>query len=413
MEGAPVRRALWTPVLAGLALLLAGLAAAQKPLHKDLPLNDPRQCPYCEGDPERMAAAGIVSHGGFPVGKGTTATVDEQLAGFDVFWIETAHHAIGLEVAPYKVPAKERDRFERDLAELRVALPAIPEKIRSLDPWLRGHLYAHRVEKLYAWMQETLEVTDEVFPQRTDGKFDPAQGYFGMGPFLGMARKYEVLVMTSQASCSQWLLENYGIKTKFAQRWHEAERGALMLVTHLGEGGRRVDEALHAHLTYNLVQNYLNGYKHYSYDKPVWMLQGLAHWAERQVSRRYNNFDSGEGSAGERTTKENWEPPTRKLVAGEKAPSLGALIRMRSTGEMDLERHFVTWSMFDYLQRQHPGAVGKLLNAVSGLMTAEYMPDGGRVGEATREAFREHLGMTTVAFEQRWRAWVLETYSTR
>ena len=139
-----------------------------------------------------------------------------------------------------------------------------------------------------------------------------------------------------------------------------------------------MDEALHAHLTYNLVQNYLNGYKRYSYDKPVWMLQGLAHWAERQVSRRYNNFDSGEGSAGERTTKENWEPPTRKLVAGEKAPSLGALIRMRSTGEMDLERHFVTWSMFDYLQREHPGTVGKLLNAVCGLMTPEYMPDGGR-----------------------------------
>ena len=74
-----------------------------------------------------MAAAGIVSHGGFPVGKGTTATVDEQLAGFDVFWIESAHHAIGLEVAPYKVPAKERDRFESDLAELRVVLPATAE----------------------------------------------------------------------------------------------------------------------------------------------------------------------------------------------------------------------------------------------------------------------------------------------
>ena len=411
MEGAALR------LLLALALAAAGLvpaaAGAQKPLHKDLPVNDPRQCPYCEGDPARMAAAGVVSHGGFEFAKGTTKSVDEDLAGFEVFWIETRHHEIGLELAPYKISAKEREDLDAELAELRTVLPAIPEKLRSIDPWLRAHLYAARMERLYAWTLETLGKTEEAFPAEASDTFDPAKGYFGLGPHLGMKDKYEVLVLTSKANCNRWLRETFGILTQNAQRWHVTDRGTLMVITHLDQGSLRVDEALHGHLVFNQVQNFLNGYKHFSYEKPIWLLQGIAHWAERQVSTKYNTFDGGEGAAAETTRKENWEPPTRKLVAADESASLGALIRMKSHGELDLDRHFTTWSMVDYLQREHPGAIGKMLDSVSGLLTPEFMPDGGRVEEATRDAFREHLGMTTVAFEQRWKAWVLETYSTK
>lgn len=403
-------------VAAALFLLLGILvmpAGAQKKIFKDLPVNHPKQCPYCGGDPKKMEAVGIVSHGGFEFAKGTTDSLDQEFEGFDIFWIETAHSKLGLELKPYKITAREKGKVEAELNELRKALPAIPQKVRVLDPWLRTHLYAARMQALYKDVVRLLHAEDAAFPETSVATFDPAKGYWGMGPHLGMKQKYETLVIRNESNCATWLRKTYGLLTRAAQRWHMVDRGALILITHLEQGKLQIDEALHGHLVFNQVQNMLNGYKYYSYDKPLWILEGLAHWFGREVTAKYNNFDGGEGSAATITRKENWEPPTRKLVQKGDYPGIGALMRIKGHGEFGLPEHFTTWSMIDYLQRVHPGFVGELLSEISGLLDDKYMPQGGRVNEVTRKFFKEKLGQTTVAFEQSWRAWVLETYSSK
>lgn len=408
-------RAHWSAIAASLAMLalLVVPANAQKKLFKDLPINHPKQCPYCGGDPKRMEAAGIVSHGGFEFAKGTTASIDEELKGFDIFWIETAHTRMGFELKRYKVVAKEKDKIEADLMRLRKVLPRIPVKVRVLDPWLRAHLLAARMQATYGEVTTMLHAETAPFPKTSVATFDPAKGYWGMGPHLGMKQKYEILVLRNERSCSEWIRRTFGLLTKSAQRWHLVDRGVLLLVTHLEQGKLHIDEALHAHLVFNLVQNLLNGYKYYSYDKPLWILEGLAHWFGRKVSPKYNNFDGGEGSAATITRKENWEPPTRKLAQKGNFPGIGALMRIKSHGDFDLPTHFTTWSMVDYMQKVHPGFVGELLSEISGLLDENFLPQGGRVNDEIRKLFKEKLGQTTIAFEHSWRAWVLETYSSK
>ena len=118
--------------------------AWQKP--GDLRPNDPAACPYCRAEPELMAKAGLVSHGGFDFGKTNTAKVDAELPANDIRWIESAHCEIGFALPPIKVTVEEKDKVRAELARLALVMPDVPAKPAVLDPWLRAHLYAQRCE---------------------------------------------------------------------------------------------------------------------------------------------------------------------------------------------------------------------------------------------------------------------------
>jgi hypothetical protein len=79
-----------TPKLVRAALVLVALVAASAELRAQRskgPRNAPENCAWCGGDPEVMAKAGIVSHGGFPFAEGgaawsyTTITPAKPVAG--------------------------------------------------------------------------------------------------------------------------------------------------------------------------------------------------------------------------------------------------------------------------------------------------------------------------------------------
>src|SRR5262245_52474795 len=70
--------------------------------------NAATDCPYCHGDPELMARAGVVSHGGFEFGTGDTASSERILPDVPLLWIETAHFEIGLGLETYRVAGDER-----------------------------------------------------------------------------------------------------------------------------------------------------------------------------------------------------------------------------------------------------------------------------------------------------------------
>jgi hypothetical protein len=409
VEGALVVSAL-------LVVAAALLAAPAGPAHsggKDVPKNDPSLCPWCHGDPALMAAAGIVSHGGFEFGNADTAAADQLLNWLDIVWIESAHFEIGMGLLPYKVRMDERDEIRAELSRLQEVLPDVQPKVKVLDPFMRAHLYAQRAEDEWKAFLELVRLDESVFP---DGKtyWDMTGTYYGEGPYLGMKGKYELLFVPTKESSIAFLRENYGIKHEVTQRWHSPARGTLSVTIHLQQGQLRLDRALHGHMAFNLTHNFLDGFKHYSYDTPIGLHEGLAHWRERQVSPEHNTFDSSEGAVAVETRKDDWRAEVLKLSGSDELPSFSSLVRLRTFADLELPDHFGTWSVVDYLITTDPEAFARLLNGIKGLWDMENRrADGSLLPERQRELIKELWGVTYFELDPRWREWIASAYRER
>lgn len=395
--------------LAVLVLALAPLPVAGPAAGDETRPNDPSLCPWCHGEPDRMKAAGIVSHGPFPFGLKDTEEVDAYLATSDIKWIETPHFELGYALAPYKVRTEERQKLRDELTELAEVLPDVKPRAKVLDPWLMAHLYARRCEKQLARFLEVAQLELDDFPDGTK-HWDMTTPYFGEGPYLGMKAKFEVLILPSEPASQLYLSKQFGIRHKITQRWHLPAEQSISLTTHIQQGALRIDTALHGHVAFNLAHNFLDGFKHYSYETPVWLHEGLAHFMEREIDPHYNSFDSSEGSLASKTSKDDWGREVLKLIAADEAPRLSQLVGRKTYGELELDDHYVTWSMIDFLAREHPDALAALLGGLKGLKREDGWPDGGRVQDRQRELFRELFGGSYADFDERWRAWAREAY---
>lgn len=395
-------------LLFGVLVLLGSAAEAQKLKHKDLPANHPKQDPYTEGDPELMAAVGLVSLGPFPFGVNGTEDVDRVMGFETIRWYETAHFRLGFALdAPYKVRLEEKKKIRAELAELAEHLPEVDPKAKILDPWLRGHLYAQRLEKTWTRFLEIMQVSEEDFPAEGSGPWDMTGKYMGEGPYVGQKGKFEVLVLTSEASSLSFLKHYYGLLIKRTQRWNIIDRDALTITTHTMQGDLKKDEALHGHIIFNLAINLLDGYKHYSYDTPIWIREGLAHFIERELNPAYNTFDSSEGAVAEKTRKSDWTPEVLKLVRKDDAFRMAQLLDMKDYADLTLEHHYVTWSMTKFLIEEHAEGYACLNDRLHGITDENGISDGSGLLDAHREAFRECLGMSYSQFDLAWKAWVL------
>jgi hypothetical protein len=238
------------------ALWTAGAlcASAQKPDR-----TDPASCPYCGGDAELMARAGIVSHGPFEFGAAPndTKSVDAFLIA-PVFWIESAHFEIAFAIGPYRVPQKEKNKLRAELTKLALVLPNVDPKTKILDEWLRAHLFAQRCEEVYARFLEIVRKTEADFPQPGE-PWLIGQPFRGTGPYLGQAGKYEVVLLETESEHVAFLRDQTGLTVKRTQRWNMIERDSITVSIHLQQGSLKVDEALHGHLAFNLAHNFFDG----------------------------------------------------------------------------------------------------------------------------------------------------------
>jgi hypothetical protein len=389
------------------ALLLIALFAPPLLAAEDKnPKNDPETCPYCHGDPEVMAKGGVVSHGGFEFGRTDTDGVDRLLANDDLRWIETEHFEIGFGGAPYRVAGTEKKPLQAELTELALLFPEVNPKTKSLDPWLRAHMYAFRVERIWDRFIDVLEVDTETLPDgihRWDGRGD----YRGEGPYMGQKGKYEVLIVPGEGDLVAYLTDQFGLHTKMTNRWNIMERDTIAVTIQLHHADLKKDLALHGHVAFNLAHNMLDGYEHYSYETPIWIHEGLAHYFERLISPKYNSFDSGEGSVAVGTSKSNWDTEVRKLVRAKKVPRMAELIALRSYAELTLADHFTTWSMVKFLVEEHKSGFAALNRELHGRMMADGTLDSQNLPGVHREAFKRDLDMSYAEFDEAWRNWVL------
>lgn len=385
-------------------VLAAGPALSQR-------ANDPSLCPYCGGDAARMQAAGIVSHGGFEFASSDTAKVDRLLATSDIRWIESAHFELGFALGPHKVKQDEKEKIREELGRLALVLPSVDPRTKVLDPWLRSHLYAQRMEEVWKRFLELMRVQESDFPDGTK-TWDMTTKYMGEGPYMGQKGKYEVLIVPSEAALVSFLRDQFGLQVRQTQRWNVVERSSITVAIGTHQGQLKDDGALHGHVAFNLAINLLDGYKHYSYDTPIWIREGLAHFMEREINPRFNSFDSSEGAVAQTTRVADWEPEVRKLIA-KGAPRMAELISLKDYAELTLAHHFATWSMVDFLVRAHPEGFACLNDKLHGRKKADGFADGSNMLEAHREAFRECLGMSYPEFDRAWTEWVGSNYRAK
>lgn len=395
--------------LALFALLAVPLLVGGGDKDKKKP-TDPANDPYTQNDPEVLKVAGIVSMGGFEFGKSgwTTTKCDEFMVANDLRWIETEHFKIGFGLDAYKPKLEEKKKIIAELTRLKLVLPKVQPEVGILDPWLRLHLIAQRCEDIYA---RFVEITNSGSIQFPDGKTPSVGVYRGDGPYLGMRHKYEIFILPSEASQVGWLLENAGLRIKNTQRWHFIDRGAITVVMHAQQGQLRNDSALHGHIAFNLAHNLYDGLNHYSYDTPVWLHEGLAHYLEREIDPKHNSFDSGEGAVADMTSKEDWKPEVVKLVNSGEAARMAELLQLKNFSDLKLPHHFTTWSMVDFLLKTKPAEFAQFLWALKQNYTPEGIPTGANLLDWHRSIFKEKLGWSYAEFDEAWRAWVLTEYT--
>lgn len=378
--------------------------------------------PYTKNDPKKMADAGYVSFGPFQFGSLAadpvqTTKIDEALEYVDIIWVETAHFRIGTNLPEWSVPTvmKTRKKIRDELTELKERIPSINPRAKRLDPWLRAHLTAHRMEKLYAETQKLFGVTDADFPAK-DAQVVRGERYMGYGPFLGMKDKFLVLAFDKAEPYRQYLKAFVGRDSRHPQRWHFVDASSLLiaLACESDEFPLKHDTALHCALAFNVSQNLLDGFRYYSYDLPVWLKEGFGHWNARRIDGDWSNFDQNEGALADMKVLDKWEPYCRGLLHSPKkwAP-FAEVAGWRDFGDITFNDHVMIFGRMDYLISQGPEKWQKFLFEVKGRVDENWLPDQKDLVGATRTALKEAYGLTFLNFDERWAEWVNATYPAK
>jgi hypothetical protein len=392
------------------AIVLAGAVPAQQKPPDAAKDGDDRPVairdPYTGGDPEVMARAGIVGYAPFPwADHVSTADIDRVLGERRILWAETAHFRFGLTLRSASWPEEpdQRKFLTEEFKALRRKLPKIPERPRTLDPWIRLHLYAQRAEAVYADFQKLLGVTDADFPGNGDA---PPHG-----PYLGLPGKHLVLLFQKKADLARYL-ERFTTRKGDASERVYHDKTHQLLVAVAVEAFEGFDESgLHGHVLYGIVHNLLNGYNGYFYSLPLWLEEGVAHWYSRRVPSSFVNVQIRDDEAVAEFRQNDWPVKVRR-----RAQHVGAFFRFeqmvawREFAEMGYHAHSQSWSRVDYLMHASPEKVGLMLRHLKGLAVPPGGLPAGEVDRLAAKLLEELFLLDGPKFDAQWRAWVLDTY---
>lgn len=378
----------------GLLLATAAAAAPSQRAKPDL-------CPWCKNDPALLAASGLVSHGPVAIGAADSVALAGLDRGASWYLAETAHLRWAASFSSFALDGPEKPRILAELERLRVKLPDLPKEIKRVDPWLRIHLYAQRGEELYARFQELLAVTDADFPEsRGDGPF------MGDGRFLGEKEKFEVVVHPGGDAHQAFTRGFCGVAVTDTVRWHfNGVHKILLSVPGIDEF--RQERWLWPHVAHNLAHAWLAAYKHYSYDPPAWLDEGLALAIEKEIEPASASSCGEEGTKRDGRGPKDWTAHARKLVSSSKAPTAATLMRARVYGELDLDACVTSWSRLRFLIDVHPGELARFLGGIKGQLDEHGIPTGRDLTELQRKLLEACFGWQPFGFDEAWKSWLV------
>jgi hypothetical protein len=238
----------------------------------------------------------------------------------------------------------------------------------------------------------------------------------GEGKYMGMNEKFMIMVMDKGNTYFDYLQNFTGRQSKFGQRWHFMKQGALYygIGTDMAKGALRHDTALHNDLIFNATINIIDGFRHYSYDLPVWIREGLGHWFERKNSPKYNTFDQDEAAPMDPPSKWKWEPYVRQLLLGKKWSKFSSVVKWRHYGDIDFNDHVMVWARVDFMMSFGKQKFRDFMFEIKGRYDHKtgLSIQTDLVG-AVREAILKVYGLNLLNFDDKFKEWVVENYPLR
>ncbi len=382
--------------------LAVALVSAARPVDDEVD-------PYSKGDPELLAAAGYLSLGPFPWADGVdTEDVDAILGDVTMRWVETPHFRIGSSLPAYRVPNAEKDGVREELKALKQLLPKVNVRTKRLDPWLRLHLYALRLERLHAELCELLGVDDDDFVPATEGG-----KYMGEGPCLGMPGKPTVLLFEKSSSLGRYRVRFTDQTVDAAVRRLFYDPPSMTFATSIETGKGLFDEdvSLHCHVVFNVTHNLVNSFKYFAYKLPVWVPEGISHWFRRRVDPVWNQFTAVKDNDGPGKAEQDWAVRVRARVGHEYFPAAEELMNWMDYDDLSVVDHMMIWSRIDFLIDQGPDRFARFMDVlkdhpgtVDGLFSVEQVQ--ARQVQALGAAYQ----LEPDVFDVQWAAWVEATY---
>ena len=344
-----------------------------------------------------------------------TRDIEELLGDIELKWVETAHFRIGSSLPEHKLGREDKAAVQAELKRLRKRLPRIKATARKLDPWLRLHLYAMRLEDLYAEFCELVGVTDADFPA-DEVAADRAAVFRGLGPYLGQPDKFCVLLLEQESSLGRYARKYAGLTAEGPIRHNFGVRGSLLFGTAHGFFEGRYQEhaqALHAHVVWCVVQDLVRGYKSYRHQMPRWWNEGLAHWFARRVHPEFTQFSQLEGrQASDLVDDWDWPPKVRARVSQDYYPSAKDMLAMPLSGGLTFADNMMMWSRIDFLLTEQPEGVRVFMDDLNDVIPTQpgLAPTYEQVLERARSSLKKAWGYDAAGLDEAWSRWVKKNY---
>ena len=402
-------------------VLLAGALLAAQPSLGATPLQEeppPEVDPYTRGDPAAMRKAGYASFGPFLWGEGhTTDEVEEVVGGAPILWVETDHFRIGCGLETYELTADpdERGKLRAELKLLKKRLPRVKTSPKELDPWLRLHLLAFRLETLWSEFLDALELEpDDWLATGQVAADDGVQ--VGGGEFLGASSKFRVLVLQKESGLERYARTYLG-RGGLAAYYHYFPRLDTFFLgtsSELLKGPYATDTGLHCTMTFWQTKVFLGAFRAFTHYPPLWWSEGVSRWFMRRVDPTYMLFCSGDlPPPGEEDA--DWEPKVRARVRHEHYPPTSEMVRWADTESLAFADHLFPWSRVDYLLQRGDGTARALLMAFKEPipLDPERRPTDEELRERHAAAFESIVGMSCERFDEVWSKWVEREYRSK
>ncbi|MGB0952985.1 MAG: hypothetical protein ACPG31_07155 [Planctomycetota bacterium] len=368
--------------------------------------------PYTRHEAEAMEAAGYVRFGRMPWGDShTTADIEKALAGEPLIWVETEHFRIGSTLGAYTVDRNDRvetRKVRAELERLREFLPRAPKKAKTLDPWLRLHLYAMRVEDLYDEIQEVLLVTDEDFPLVSDQSSSYRPG--NAGPYLGMKNKFTLLLTENKSTLARYASAYCNIRTPGPVLHHFPANEVQFFGLAAELDNMSSDTTMHCMVTYGLTINLLDGYLGFRHSVPPWVSVGMAHHKARAIDEKRNYFNANRTFGNDDKDVWDWEVRVRGRVKNDADPEFAEMAAWPDHTSLEFTDNMIAWARVDFLLQERPEELAEFLRVVKSPFPSGTVVDASLLEKHQIQAFQAVLSLNPAEFDTIWRAWVPNNY---
>lgn len=368
-------------------------------------------CPYTKGERELEQKLGYERFGFITWRKGEdSTTIQETMGAIPMLWVETPHFRIGSSLGTFKLDndREQRTRLKGEFSRLKGKLGKLRAPKKSLDPYLRLHLYAQRAEELYAQFMEDFQIDPEGLPANA--------------PHLGHRNKFLLLLCQRKSEYGRYLKSYEQIEAPFSYRtgWHSDGMIVALSQESVSEPFEDkdlpFDVMLHCLLANTLASSFVDGFEQNLFKAPPWVTYGLAHVYSKRVDPHWTYFDARRESQINYADAWNWEPRVRNLVQNEFFTTTEKMLGWTTYADLGARDHMIAWSKMQYLVEVAEGDRQKFLSLACRPLSSTELGDSEPNKEPAlrqRRALQEAFGLTPEELDEAWGSWVSKTYKKR